>query len=788
LGLALQEALKVVDDNFTGIPADMNRHIILLTDGAWDDAKINPPRDPQTLINEYIAANSGRALPFIHGVFISDSATHVEHGYPPHGCSNTDSVDLSYLQSASESLGKGLFFGGSTPQTISSTFLQLLNSVVVPMPRTLKEMKITSLSTGEVRNSTIQTVASTAVDETHYEAAISNLPLQFGSNPIQVLRIIQRPGTDALDTVIDTVTIFRTTDWTSTIIQKEYDEFCVNDSTSISITVTPPDTLLNSPFTVKSTIILKDKFNLNNIEVRILTRFPDKDDNSLAVFHFEENLDNSANPGSGGAGTVSYTATNALFGEFSVSQGSLSATIPTLANDFALEAWVRPVSGGGQTDIFSKSGTSFGINADGFLYFTENGTGVARSTMALDPNTWSHIAAVKAGGKLILFINGVSSSDAIPFTGTFAAGAITISCPAGGMLDEVRISSVSRLRDEPRYYRLDIPSVPNITWTMAGQSPVTRQNVVLTPQMWNNGNIQFQFASPVSGKLVVNFQHEGTSESQWGKNGNPVWVPSDIQGPYITKAIFTNGPIGESYDTLVVFFSEPVLCDSLKQDAPVKSFRIYQGNDLKPSVFEEAYYSDRGSCPQSGLITQTTIITKAIPNGIVPSKDSILLVGATVDTAGNRPDTTRKGPVVWGPGSGILIRAVPGEEVSPMQIRPGVKDRTGIKENVGKVIVLQTRGPLLPMVQIIDGVVDTTYGKTVIFDAVGNVVAVDKAIKPFSTNDRMYYVFWDGTNRIGRKVASAAYLLRATVQYANEPSKYVPLKTKFSLSWNPVNQ
>lgn len=116
-----------------------------------------------------------------------------------------------------------------------------------------------------------------------------------------------------------------------------------------------------------------------------------------------------------------------------------------------------------------------------------------------------------------------------------------------------------------------------------------------------------------------------------------------------------------------------------------------------------------------------------------------------------------------------------------MQITPGVAARTGTTERVGKVVVVETRGPLMEWPVLPNG--KRTFGKTVIFDVVGNVVAVDVPLIPFVNRDRKYFMVWNGLNRYGRKVGAGAYLLRATVIYESEPEKYVPLETKIRLKW-----
>ncbi|MBN1577403.1 MAG: hypothetical protein JW913_12670, partial [Chitinispirillaceae bacterium] len=645
LGLGLQSGLSVVDYNFSAMDSVMKRHVILLTDGAWDDAStLN--RAPATLINNYTARNPGREVPVIHGVFLSNAALHVRNGFSPEGCSNEDPVILDNLQQAT-TLGAtaGSYFPGSTPETIVQNFDSLLNRMVSFEPQQLVSMTVTNTTNGQVRQQ--QTIASmeNVADTVNFQATIDNLPLVFGLNTLTVQWVVNKPGTEIKDTMTSTVSVFRTDAWTTQINPKEYDIYCVEDSTYINISVTPSMVPVNTPFNVNSTIHLKEKFILDTVQVRVFTQFPDADPFTVAVFHFERNLMSTG--GTEGAGSFyDFTETDALFGKSVLSQGSFSTGIGNLAGDFALEAWIRPSNAGGKTDIFSVSGVTFGIGADRLLYLTANDAEITKAVVPVDANTWSHVAVSRINGYVRIFINGVDVSNPVEFTASLM-GTMTVSCPQGGLLDEVRISNTSRLRPDPNFFRLDIPSLQQPIWTV-GVNSLTQPFLVLSPDMWTDGNIQFQVTSPIPGKLVVNFQHKGTLETQWSKNSNVVFAAGDLQGPYITKATFINGLIGDIYDTLFVEFSEPVLCDSLKSNPePIASFQVY-GPDtvlktyvLKPKVFEDAYYTDNEACTEK-YVQKATIVTIASIDGIVPKRDSIVLVGSAVDTAGNYPDTTRR--------------------------------------------------------------------------------------------------------------------------------------------------
>ncbi|MCX7727495.1 MAG: VWA domain-containing protein, partial [Chitinispirillaceae bacterium] len=230
IGVGLQEGLRVIDYQYSSMPKNMKRHIIILTDGAWDDYNT---RSPDALINSYMSRYPDRPVPIIHGVFLSDSALHVAHGYPPLGCTGEGLLSLEPLQRAT-TLGdtQGVFMSGSQPHTVVENFLTILRTMITYEPQRLTGMVVTNTTNNSVRtHKRIDTIPESDEDTAQYKATIDNLPLEFGPNVLTVQRIVKKPGTDKLDTLTSTVTIFRTKEWTTNVdpTSEEYQLYCVKD-------------------------------------------------------------------------------------------------------------------------------------------------------------------------------------------------------------------------------------------------------------------------------------------------------------------------------------------------------------------------------------------------------------------------------------------------------------------------------------------------------------------------------------------------------------------------------
>lgn len=613
----------------------MKQHIIMITDDGWyeeEDIK------PEEVLAEYRPQFPDGEFPLVHTVVLTES-----------GSPSTDEMEgLANIEMIADSTG-GKYIENATPQTIVTTLLEILNDLIELIPNSLEGMSVTNLTNGETRNHTnIQSVQSEDNTIVQFQASIDNLPIEFGPNTIIVKRMVNKAGNDQPVEEFDTVTIFRTDSWTTTVDPEEYTIHCTDDSTSISINVTPPLKFIDQPFDVQSTIVMKEKFLLDSVDVRVFTKFPDTDANSVAVFHLDGNLNNSTANNNGTGSDVTFTTTENLFGNGAVNSGSFTTDIGNLAGDFAFETWIKPTDAGSRTELFKNGDFGFGIDENLNLYVQDGNTPLLQSESSLSLNTWSHIAVSRVSGKIILSINGLSVSDDAEYNGTLS-GEAQITCSANAVLDEIRISNSSRLNAEKFSVatRLDIPTVSDITWVLNGND-VTLDVLTLPPGVWNNGTIDFQFKSPVSGKLVVNFQHKGTAVATvWSKNGNPVFAAADLNGPYITRVMITPGPINSSEDKMQVYFSEPVICDSLKKSTePAESFKVYGFSTGTPveknNIFTGGHFTDN-ACAKERITDVILYVKKESAVNIVALLDSIKLVGSVVDTFGNPPDTTRFG-------------------------------------------------------------------------------------------------------------------------------------------------
>jgi hypothetical protein len=526
-GLALDSAIKLADAGYDST-INSERHIILVTDGDWQTPATSE------IIESYASGFPGRKPPYIHGIFISDSANHVANGFPAQGMMTCDSanlipVDLSSLQMASERT-HGNYFPLTTPHTINLAFDSLfrdiiLNSkIIMPGLVGLPSITFTNLSNGEQRLTTFESDAAYSFGR-HYRVHVPAFDLEFGRNTFTITWTVMGLN-QRMITKVDTIIVNRqTTEGTGTTIL--FREVCGTDSVAMSITGNPGILQPNEFDTMRAAIDPGDTpiFNPNNIAVRAFTPFPDENDGRvLFLFHLnDKNLVNSALAGQPGNGTGSPAiSTGGVFGSC-ISAGTFTTPVfLPLSGNFTFECWIKPGSSGQNASIAGATGFTFGMK-NGYLSVTLGSTTIT-TTHVIERDVWQHTAVARMNGETNIYINGIPMAQRTN-TAEAVSGAFTIGNFSGGLLDEVRLSDSARTSTVFNRIVLQIPLAENLTWNI-NSAIITGAAAVLSPGMWrgiSSGRLSFQFTRPSAGAVIVNFFDTLTSgQLMWSKNGDPV--------------------------------------------------------------------------------------------------------------------------------------------------------------------------------------------------------------------------------------------------------------------------
>ncbi len=502
IGAAIEAALEQVDRNYQQIAATHARHIIVLTDGQWNDAD---DLGPARLLNDYREDHPNRPLPIIHAVFVSDSAWHVNHGEPafPFG------VELESIVQATG----GVFVDNAQPHNVVERLMEILEAISTVQTESALAFQITNIATGQTGAAALSPLQTGGND---WLAAGRDFPLDTGDNYFRIVR------KTSVGMFTDTLHIYRSPAPTAQTTPG-YTVECGPDTLGLNITAIPSSLPVGQYANVSVKADPKDvpRFYPGSVTARICTPGAGTETGAAILLHLDGDLRVSG--GAGEARGSPHFDPQGVFGQ-AVNGGAFSLTLPELANDFALSAWVK-LSDESVTffesdrALFGGNGFTFGV-ANGQLYFVA-GADTVFSSGALDQAVWQHVAAVRTGGKLYLYVNGIAETPGAPLSGALS-GEVAVGAVEGYAIDEIYATGTVRTSQLGGVSMLDLPSLGTVSWQVDGAPAGGQAHWTLPAPMWQNGEARFAYASNVSAGTIVNLVRTGPDEIVWSKMGEPV--------------------------------------------------------------------------------------------------------------------------------------------------------------------------------------------------------------------------------------------------------------------------
>lgn len=257
------------------------------------------------------------------------------------------------------------------------------------------------------------------------------------------------------------------------------------------------------------------------------------------------------------------------------------------SSDFSVEAWVNPEALDSTINtVISKSDTSKSfelyISSTGNLVFKVSSDGTAEttltSTQTISTDTWTHVAAVRAGTTITLYING-ASDNSTTFSGSVYDNANPLLVAAGknsgltsnyfnGKLDEVLIYGADRSAAIAEIAGREVGEHELTETTPDGMEIVTRTN--------ENGNIILNLSK--HGSLEDREEFDYDSEGKLTKitiNGIETNVVESTVGTY-RKRVFTTGSLVNT-----VYTSDYGLYKTSAGSGELYSCYTYRGKDFQ---------------------------------------------------------------------------------------------------------------------------------------------------------------------------------------------------------------
>lgn len=527
------------------------RHLILLTDDGW---RVASDRVPSEIMASFRANYPGISFPITHAVYMSrdGSITYDQN-----------------LRMIADSTG-GMFIPNATPADIVQKFMDILAQIVAPRAEALYVMTVTNMTTGQQQEAVITRTSG----PNDYLIRAMDWPLAYGTNSFRFDKVYQTVDGRTLSVERDTLTVERLSSGGGTS-STVFDTLCRFDSTDIVITAAPTPAEVNTQVNVRARIQSDRaaRFAPGEATVRAFTRFTAGENGSRALYHLDGGLVD-AEGNANGTGNASVSSSSGAFGGC-LASGTFNATLFAAAQsvpEFTFESWVRPGLSNPSATIVNGGQFSFTIDPAGRLRFTA-GSATITSTAPLARDVWQHVAVVRQAGNGMLFVNGLIAAS----TGTVpqvSLGAITVGPPGTGRIDEVRLSTVSRVFTASGAGQTPVPVLGGVTWTMAAGT-ATGASAALPTAQWiapTAGTAAFSLSSSTPAEIIVNMLHTEAG-ALWSVNSNPVRIFSNTVTNAVPARALVRDTDGNGFlDRIDIVVADTVrLADSLPTAAQIVS-------------------------------------------------------------------------------------------------------------------------------------------------------------------------------------------------------------------------
>ena len=247
-------------------------------------------------------------------------------------------------------------------------------------------------------------------------------------------------------------------------------------------------------------------------------------------------------------------------------------------------------------------------------------------------------------------------------------------------------------------------------------------------------------------------------------------LPPDRRGPEIERVLYFYGVPGEQSnrpDTLIVYFNEDVMCDSVvSSSVSAEKLFIYFPGALEDDVFDGSYFKEAEINACDDALNMITIILPS--TGLVtPGVDRMQITPGTLKDQWDNlsPDDGAIVTIQWGRDYKWLANTSPNPfDPAFNEIPSFVNDKIRAGGGVPSV----QYGTVIEIVSIKG--IDYGESHVDIYDAVGNLVRKDLKAYRAGIGNKTTYFIWDGYNINGRIVGPGSYLAVIYIKEVGENS------------------
>lgn len=310
-------------------------------------------------------------------------------------------------------------------------------------------------------------------------------------------------------------------------------------------------------------------------------------------------LDSSLSPKTitpnGGTKTVT---SNSKFNDSSAQFSNSTLSIPSSSDfnfgteDFTIECWVYLNShgGSGYSHFFSidQQNTFAFKSYSGYYYLYANNSTAVLTTISPILNSWHHLALVRYGQRLFIFVNGeLKGESIIPQSNTYGSTSGVLVGSANGASGEYLDGYMNDLRVTKGKARYTVNFTPPTEHLYKNQNLITNPSSVPGLQLWLDASDSNTLYDGVDGGSLVSADNPVLKWTDKSNNNHIATQPNSSYAP-IRKTSVTNNKDALLFDGT----NDYIDINSIPMSQRITAFVVWRPNNDASFAFDSTTSTD----------------------------------------------------------------------------------------------------------------------------------------------------------------------------------------------------